>query len=1425
MHFAFRRFFKFISFLALGMSLMLVTSCSPKPKKAKAKLNLISSMAISNINMDGGAIIYGQSSAGNTWGRVFKGGNEFVIDMSYGSWSFAIIAYSGPNELQGTAECAILNGVNIGDENQVIDVQINSAACNQAGLRTVLVKPCNQLNYDLVKAGSALTTCGGAGGDGGIQSFRLSFNAHRNGAIEGNSLLTSCIEAVNFEAGGNVLPTGLTNTKANNFNFEGFSGPSCSGTSLFLTGKSLSSATDPNSYFFKPQSANSGTLVINKDFFKIPPTITSISPNAGALAGGTNITITGTDLDPSGTIDIGGVPCSGVSGTATSLNCTTGASTVGVSNVTLTSINGESASLMGGYSYQPTPIVTSLSPTSGPTSGGTNISITGTNFDTVNGSTVDIGGTPCASVTLVSPTLLTCVTNASAAGAYNITVTNNDGDLQTGNLVSAFTFIAPPTVASVAPSNGPQSGGTPITITGTNFLAGATATIGGVACSGLSVNSATSISCMTQAGGPGLSDIVVTNTDGQAGTGVSLYTNNPAPVFSIVNPSNVPETGGTNITITGTNFISGVSITIDGTACTPVTFTSSTTVGCTTPANTSGSYDIVLTNPDGQSVTSVSAITYQTLSSLTISESPPFDFGLVANGGSSQHTFTITNIGQYQATGLTGSGLLAPYSFFGGSYPGSGGSCTGNLAGGDSCDIVVSYAPTVSVLDNDTILIDYNDGQGIQQLSLNIQGTGGTAAFPNISVANFGNVTVGSTTSQLYTLTNNNDLTATNLRDGQPLAAPFQFTGGTYPGDAGTCSATLAGGGATCTIEVSYSPTVLGAANDSIVLYFDNGINPSAVTSRPISGTGVSPANIEINSGLNYSFNVNGSYPVIPTNFLGNYNALSNTPALTDGVGASGDFYISTSTLGSNDYGSGSVILSLGSVVVHDGTRWHGGDPIPSVSLSIQNTGASQATGVSPQAIGNFRYKDGAAYPGVGGDCGTTINTGATCTVVFEIASNLVMKHTAAFVLDYNDGAAAATSSINLQAKVGKITKITGGQGSKCALFDNGKIKCWGRNDYGQLGYGDLQNRGDGPTEMGSNLPFVDLGTNYVAKDIVSGWHHHCALLNNDSIKCWGRGHLGQLGYGDSNNRGDNPAEMANNLPIVPLGGGVTAKRIAAGNFNTCAVLDNANEDLICWGDNSFGQLGQNDTVDRGNTGGTVPDTITPIPVGTNPKPNITIGTGFICAKTAINDIKCWGRNTYGQLGRENITNIQNPATLVTGIDLSVTGPNPVAGNGHICAVGQSQLFCWGYNIDGQLGQDDAINRGNLPTTMGVNLPAVSIPNDISQHMVTDDTTCAMNDVDDIYCFGKGLFGDLGSGSTANLGALGGDISSLTPLDLGAGITPVTLHRDTTCATLDNNEIKCWGYNAFGELGLGDTNNRGDQASEMGDLLLYLELH
>ncbi|MCR9205648.1 MAG: hypothetical protein NXH75_13780, partial [Halobacteriovoraceae bacterium] len=139
---------KFLLLKLMTLSFVLAFGCAPKPKKSEAKLNLVSSMAIADINMNGGAIVYGQQQDGKgRWAKIFRPGDNVVVDMAQGVWNFSVVAYSGPTQLSGIRECGVLNKINIAEEKEVIDVFISAGECSKAGVRGLEIKRCTQAEF------------------------------------------------------------------------------------------------------------------------------------------------------------------------------------------------------------------------------------------------------------------------------------------------------------------------------------------------------------------------------------------------------------------------------------------------------------------------------------------------------------------------------------------------------------------------------------------------------------------------------------------------------------------------------------------------------------------------------------------------------------------------------------------------------------------------------------------------------------------------------------------------------------------------------------------------------------------------------------------------------------------------------------------------------------------------------------------------------------------------------------------------------------------------------------------------------------------------------------------------------------------------------------------------------------------------------
>jgi Concanavalin A-like lectin/glucanases superfamily/Chitobiase/beta-hexosaminidase C-terminal domain/IPT/TIG domain/Fibronectin type III domain len=348
-------------------------------------------------------------------------------------------------------------------------------------------------------------------------------------------------------------------------------------------------------------------------------TISGVSPSNGAPAGGTLVTLTGTSFASGATVTFGGVAATSVVVvSSTEITCLTPAGSAGAVTVAVTS-GGQNGSLANGFTYIVPPSVTSVSPNSGSTGGGTNVTVTGTNF--AAGATVTFGAgrqggdgsANATNVVVVSPTQITCTTPAGNAGAVNVGVTVNG---ETGTLTNGFTYVAVPTVTSVSPANGPAAGGTAVTIAGTNFASGATVMFGSAAATNVVVVSSTSITATTPAGSAGAVTVTVT-VGGQSGSLSSGFTYVVAPTVTGVSPSSGSTAGGTAVTITGTNFASGATVTFGSAPATNVVVVNSTSITATTPAGSTGAVTVTVTNPGALSGSLTSGYTYAVVPTVT----------------------------------------------------------------------------------------------------------------------------------------------------------------------------------------------------------------------------------------------------------------------------------------------------------------------------------------------------------------------------------------------------------------------------------------------------------------------------------------------------------------------------------------------------------------------------------------------------------------------------------------------------------------------------------------------------------------------------------------------------------------------------------------------------------------------------------------
>ena len=266
---------------------------------------------------------------------------------------------------------------------------------------------------------------------------------------------------------------------------------------------------------------------------------------------------------------------------------------------------------------------------------------------------------------------------------------------------------------------------------------------------------------------------------------------------------------------------------------------------------------------------------------------------------------------------------------------------------------------------------------------------------------------------------------------------------------------------------------------------------------------------------------------------------------------------------------------------------------------------------------------------------------------------------------------------------------ICAGSYHSCAILDDGTVKCWGYNPYGQLGYGDTANRDAPPATP------VDLGTGRTAKAVSCKWYHTCAILDDDSLMCWGYNYHGQLGVGD-NGGGTNKASPT---AVVATNLGAGVKSVATGYQHTCAVLNDGS--LKCWGSAESVSLGY---------GGPILDRNAP------PAENVNLGAGLTAKSVSatyghtcviLNDdtLKCYGVNGYSQLGYGDTTarSIPDANAIDLGSGKTATSVSTGSdGNAFTCAVlNDGSVKCFGDNSNGQLGIGLYMPPpGNLPATV-----------------------------------------------------------------------------------------------------------------------------
>ena len=381
------------------------------------------------------------------------------------------------------------------------------------------------------------------------------------------------------------------------------------------------------------------------------PTVTSIAPASGPVAGGTTVIITG-----SGYTDATAVSFAGTSATSFTINsdtqitATSPAHAAGTGDVTVTSPGGTSVtSVADQFTYFAITTVTSISPTTGLVAGGNTVTVTGTGF--TGATAVNFGSTPGTGLTVNSDTQITITSPAHAVGTVDVSVVT-PGGTSAISVADQFTYTAVPTVTIVAPTTGRVAGGDIVTVTGTAFTGATAVNFGSTPGTGLTVVSPTQITITSPAHATGIVDVTVTTASGTSAiSAADQFGYAPSVVSPAPNAGSV--TGGTTVIITGTGFTGVTAVAFDVTPATSFTINSDTQITAISPAHAAGAIVVTVTGPGGSDIFSFTYYAVPTVTGILPTTGPAAGGTTVIITGSAFTGSTAVNFGATAGTGLT----------------------------------------------------------------------------------------------------------------------------------------------------------------------------------------------------------------------------------------------------------------------------------------------------------------------------------------------------------------------------------------------------------------------------------------------------------------------------------------------------------------------------------------------------------------------------------------------------------------------------------------------------------------------------------------------------------------------------------------------------------------------------------------------------
>jgi alpha-tubulin suppressor-like RCC1 family protein len=351
------------------------------------------------------------------------------------------------------------------------------------------------------------------------------------------------------------------------------------------------------------------------------------------------------------------------------------------------------------------------------------------------------------------------------------------------------------------------------------------------------------------------------------------------------------------------------------------------------------------------------------------------------------------------------------------------------------------------------------------------------------------------------------------------------------------------------------------------------------------------------------------------------------------------------------------------------------------------------------------------------------------------------------------------TTPIGVPAISSGAVAVTAGYNFSCAQFGDSAVKCWGGNEFGQLGDG-TRNQHSTPTEV--------QGLQGKIRSLASNGYTNCVLTAEGEMACWGN-NTGQI---------SGVEDYVVTLPTRPTELGDPVRSVALGAWHVCALTEAG--EVFCWGDNAYGQLGDGSMTKPGS------------PVKVNGlSESVTIiaaGSNHTCAASATGGVKCWGENRTGQLG-DGTTESKTTPVDVRGIDGEVIALT--AGSDHTCALMKGgRAMCWGGNYNGQLGDGSTAQNPNPVEVRGPDGGFLSIA---AGYLFT----CAVTEAGGVDCWGSNFWGQLGDGTFENR-SLPTEV-----VGLNSGVKGIAVAWEHVCALTEKGGVKCWGADGAGQMGIG----------------------